>query len=112
MKAHKVDITNGLTTKEQLHYKSLRQTSYTVVTAEPNISRLHFESVHKKVIALFIDGVKLSTLKSSGQYGLIRPLDSYSQFTLQLRAGRIKSHTVPYYSINASDQADKNQVIN
>lgn len=63
-----------------------------------------------KIIALFIGGVKLSTLKSLRQYSLINPLDSYTQFTLQLRAGAL--NTVPYYSINASDQADKTQVIN
>ncbi len=43
-----------------------------------------------KIIALFIDGVKLSTLKSFGQNGLINCLDSCSQFTTQLKAGGIK----------------------
>ena len=47
--------------------------------------------MHKKIIALFIDGVKLSTLKSLRQYGLINPVDSCSQFTQQLKVwGGIK----------------------
>lgn len=91
MKAPTVDAGSGLTRRErELHNKSLKQPSYTIVTAEPNIWSLHFDSVHKKIIALFIDGVKLSTLKSPGQYGLINRLDSCSQFTQQLKAGGIK----------------------
>lgn len=48
--------------------------------------------MHKKIIGLFIVGVKLNTLKSLGQYGLINPLqfNSCSQFTLQPKAGSIK----------------------
>lgn len=91
MKAPIVDIGSGLTRRElEMHNKSLKQLSYTIVTAEPNIWSFHFDSVHKKIIALFIDGVKLSTLKSLGQYGLINPLDSCSQFTQQLKAPGIK----------------------
>lgn len=77
MKAPIVDIRNGLTRGElEMHNKSLKEPSYTIVTAEPNIWMLHFDAVHKKIIALFIDGVKLSTLKSLGQCGLISPFDS------------------------------------
>lgn len=65
----------------------------------------------KKVIALFIDGVKLSTLKSQGglwlnQLPLIHAFNSYriqKQGTL---------NTFPYYSINARGSPDKPQVIN
>lgn len=65
-----------------------------------------------KIIALFIGGVKLSTLKSLGQYGLINPLDSYSQFTLQLRAGRIKYSPLLLYKCKwPSRQNPSNKLI-
>lgn len=90
MKAPIVDFGSGLTIRElEMHNKSLKQPSYTIVTTE-NIWSLPFDCVHKKIIALFIDGVKLSTLKSLGQCGLINRLDSCSQFTRQLKAGGIK----------------------
>lgn len=64
MKAHMAAV-SGLTRRElQLHNNTLQQTSYTIVTAEPNIWSLRFDCVHNKIIALFIDGVKLSTLKA------------------------------------------------
>lgn len=90
MKAPIVDIRSGLTRELQMHNASLKQPSHTIETAEPNTWGLNFDSVHKKIIALFIDGLKLSTLNSLGQYGLINPLDSCSQSTLPLKAGHIK----------------------
>lgn len=90
MKAPIVHFGSGLTIRElEMHNKSLKQPSYTIVRTE-NIGSLPIDCVHKKIIALFIDGVKLSTLKSLGQCGLINRLDSCSQFTLKLKAGGIK----------------------
>lgn len=91
MKAPIVNIRSGLTRRElEMHNKSLKQPTFSIVTVEPNTWSLNFDSMHKKIIALFMDGMKLSTLKSLGQYGLINPLDSCSQFTQQLKAGHIK----------------------
>lgn len=61
-----------------------------MVTAEPNTRRLNSDSVRKKIIALFICGLKLSTLNSQGQFGLINPLDSCPQSALQPKTGHIK----------------------
>lgn len=55
-----------------------------------DIWSLPFDCLQKKIIALFIDGVKLSTLKRLGQRGLINRFDSCSQFSELLRAGGIK----------------------
>lgn len=74
-----------------MHNKPLKQPSHTIVTIA-NIRSLPFDCVHKKIIALFIDGVKLSTLKSLGHCGLINRLDSCTQFTQWRKAGGIK-HT-------------------
>lgn len=75
---------------QKMHNKSLKRPSYTIVTKENVWSFPPFDCVHKKIIALFIDGVKLSTLKSPAQCGLIKRLDSCSQFTQQLKVGGIK----------------------
>lgn len=90
MNAPIVNFGSGLSRRElEMHNKSLKQPSSAIVSAE-NTWTLPFDYVHKKIIALFIDGVKLRTLKSWGQCGLINRLDSCPQFTQQLKAASIK----------------------
>lgn len=65
----------------------------------------------KKVIALFIDGVKLSTLKSQGGLWLNQPplIHAFNSSRIP-KQGTL--NTFSYYSINARGSPDKPQVIN
>ena len=71
---------------------SMRRPTYrtVLIQRQTNTWNLYFNSAHEKIIALFIDTVKLSTLKRQWDYGLIKPLDSCSQFALGLEARHIK----------------------